>query len=68
MCREQVGNSFKDDGFFELIDIDGKDDVVGLMENQIEIRINRAVGFLLDLPEYSLKDKADNPHIKIDLN
>ena len=37
MCRENIGASFKDDGFFELIDLDGKDDVLSNLENQIEI-------------------------------
>ena len=57
------------DSFFDILSVDGKDDVFDDMENRIEELVNGAMGFLLDCPSYDLKDShtVDNPHIKIDL-
>jgi len=52
---------------FDLIDLDEKDDVVSDMETQVEKLINGAVEWLMQLPDYNIREYAlnDNPHIKV---
>jgi len=59
-------DSGSNESFFELIDIEGKDDVLGEMEQQIAGLVNSAIGFVLNLPNYNLRrDLIDNnPNIK----
>ena len=57
------------DSFFDIISIEGRDDVFDEMENRIENLVNGAMDFLLDCPSYDLKAShtSDNPHVKVDL-
>ena len=55
MCRQEFltdrlsRRSKLEDSFFELIDIDGRDNVIPDMELQVEKLMNNAVEFLLGL-------------------
>lgn len=57
------------DSFFDIISVDGKDDVFDDMENRVEEYVNGAISFLLDCPSYDLKSNhtVENPHVKVDL-
>lgn len=67
--RSNVTNSEIESSFFELIDIDGKDDVFPELEKRIEVLINQAVAFILLQKEYKVQGEQSltNPFFKVDL-
>ena len=67
-----LGNSKGlEDSFFELIDIEGKDNVLPDLESTVERLINSAVGYLLNMTaEYQVQGNftdIQNPHFSVDL-
>ena len=77
ICRQSIltekikrTNSELEQSFFELIDVDGKDNVIPELESQIEQLMNSAINFLLDMEEYQVEQNMtdNNPHIKVDLD
>lgn len=46
--------------FFDLIEVDGKDDVFDEMEEKVEMLVNGAIEFLLDSPVYDLEANHSN--------
>ena len=66
--RSSEASNGGDTSFFELIDTDGKDDVIPDLENRVEVLINTAIGFLINMKEYNVKQKMkENPHMKVNL-
>ena len=75
MCRTSITlktgpkSDEMSNSFFELIDLDGRDDVTDNLEVQVVKHVNSAVNFLLDLQEYNYVEQSEgNPHNKIDLD
>lgn len=56
--------------FFELVDIQGKDDVMGDMESRTRYLLRNALDYMLKLPSYNMEaaHTVENPHIKVDLD
>lgn len=44
----------RSDSFFDIIDVNGKDNVFDDLELKVEMLVNRSMDFILDLPEYSI--------------
>ena len=66
--RSSDASSTGDTSFFELIDIRGKDDVTNDLETRVEQMVNTAIGFLINMKEYNVKQKMkENPHLKVNL-
>lgn len=55
--------------FFELIDIDGEDDVFEDLNKKTLSLLNNAVNYMLGLSTYDIKSNhcKENPHLKVDL-
>jgi hypothetical protein len=54
ICRD---NSARADSVYELIDIDGQDNVEDVVEGIIEKSINSAVDFLFKIPDSQIFDE-----------
>ena len=71
MCRETVKTRLTrsmNKSFFEIIDLDGKDDVIDGMEAQVENIVNQAIDCILNLPEFNIRAEIinnNNEHIKV---
>ena len=66
--RSSEARSTGDTSFFELIDTEGKDDVTNDLEKKVEQMVNTAIGFLINMKEYNVKQKMkENPHLKVNL-
>ena len=51
-----------------MIDVDGKDDVTTDLETRVEQMVNTAIGFLINMKEYNVKQRTkENPHMKVNL-
>ena len=63
-------NSLGKYSFFELIDIEGDDNVVPELEKKVEYLVNTSIDYLLAMPDYDLDTnmRESNPHIKIDID
>lgn len=51
--QNKQGGQIEND-FFELIDLEGKDDVMPDLEKEVERIVNLAVEFILSRPAYSV--------------
>ena len=56
MCRQEFTKSQMDrqGSFFDIIDVEGKDNVFDDLELKVEMLVNKSMDLILDLPEYNI--------------
>lgn len=78
MCRSSIHDglnmlsgrkSVNNNSFFELIDIEGEDNVLPDLEKKVEYLVNSSIEYLLNMPEFDLAANLteSNPFIKVDI-